>query len=117
MRGDLYDDNEELVRDRTFHAKNMLAIEAMRIGHFIDDVEMEFSIDVRDAEDPFDLGILKLKEMRDSDSEKALLVQSYLDRATSIAFDADWHCSCIESERIPMNPWDSLFALIEKSII
>ena len=49
MRGDLYDDNEELVCDRTSHVKNMLAVEAMRIAHFIDDVEMDFGIDVRDA--------------------------------------------------------------------
>lgn len=117
MRGDLYDDNEELVRDRTFHAKNMLAIEAMRIGHFIDDVEMDLGIDVRDAEDPFDLAILKLKEMRDGGSEKALNAQSYLDRATAIAFDADWCCSCIETDEIPMDLWYSLSSLIEKTLI
>ena len=95
----------------------MLALEAMRIGHFIDDVEMVFGFEVRDAEDPFDMAILKLRELRDGGSKKALEAQRYLDRATSIAFDADWNCSCIETERIPMNPCDSLFALIEKSII
>lgn len=74
---------------------------------------MVFGFEVRDAEDPFDMAILKLRELRDGGSEKALDAQSYLDRATAIAFDADWCCSCIESERIPMNHGDSLFSFIE----
>ena len=117
MRSCLYDDKEDDVHGEIRHSKNLLALEALRIGHFIDDVEMVFGFEVRDAEDPFDMAILKLRELRDGGSEKALDAQSYLDRATAIAFDVDCCCSGIETDGILMDSWNSLSTFIQKSLI